>query len=300
MNIQPESFQSRILKKSLKYMKFKQSILKNLDRYKNFVNPATEQKRPPKRLTKKYDVEIKTVENRDVYIIKPKTNISQKTLLYMHGGAYMANALGIHWKFIDKLISSTHLTVILPDYPLAPEYNWTHGFNFMEELQTSLLDYYPDKIYMGDSAGAGLILSWVMELRNRGSYIPGHVILLSPWLDISMSNNQIKEIEHLDPYLSSEDLLTAGNYWANHLNPKDWRVSPIYGELANLPQISIFTGSNDILFPDAKLFLYKSSQITNNIDLHEYSGMIHDWMFFDIPEAQRCIETLVNIICGEN
>lgn len=300
MESDKESIQSKILKRSLHLLQFKQSILENLDQNQQFVDPESEQKKPPGYFIKKYNIETISIFNRDIYIIKPPNIQSHKTILYLHGGAYMANILPIHWKFLDKIIEKTHITIVLPDYPLAPESNWKNTYDFMEVLQTELLNRTENLIFAGDSAGAGLALSWAMELRDRGWLMPQELILLSPWLDISMSNSNIHAIEGKDPYLSVKALVTAGQYWADGLSDRDWRVSPIYGDLDRLPKIKLFTGTSDILNPDARLLNSRVLETSGSINLYEYKEMIHDWMFFDMPESQRCIDQITTIINSEN
>lgn len=295
-----ESFQSKILKRSLTFLQFKQSILDNLEQNRQFVDPNSEQRTPPKSILKKYKVETISINSRAVYILQPSNRESTQTILYLHGGAYMANILPIHWKFLDKIIERTHVTVILPDYPLAPENNWKDAFEFMEELQSKLLNSTDNLIFAGDSAGAGLALAWTMEIRDRKMKLPETLILLSPWLDISMSNSSITAIENLDPYLTVEALTVAGKYWSEGINSKNWRVSPIYGSLNGLPVMELFTGTSDILNPDAKLFYSRVIENSGIINLYEYNNMIHDWMFFNMPESQKCLDQITAIINREN
>lgn len=299
-NSDSESFQSKVLKKSLHFLNFKQSILDNLEKNRQFVNKEDEQRTPPNYILKKYEVETHNILGRAVYILNPPNKESKPTIFFLHGGAYMANTLPIHWKFLDNIINKTDVTVILPDYPLAPDKNWSDAYEFMDLLQSQLLNHREDIIYMGDSAGAGLALSWSMMLRDRFQELPAKLILLSPWVDISMTNNSIPKIENEDPYLSQNALTVAGRYWTDGLDVNDWRVSPLYGELQDLPNIYIFTGTSDILNPDARLLYSKVLENSGNIELYEYKNMIHDWMFFSMPESEKCINQITTLIKSEN
>ena len=77
--------------------------------------------------------------------------------------------------------------------------------------------------------------------------------------------------------------------------PNDWHISPLYGNFKELPPISLFTGTADILNPDAVIL--KDNLLKENlaINYHEYPKMIHDWMFFNIPEAQSCIKSIISL-----
>ncbi len=89
----------------------------------------------PENIENKYDLTVETFENRNIFIIKSKG--SKKTnmkILYFHGGSYMAEATSNHWEFIENLVDDTGATVILPDYPLTPKYNYKDVFNMVVPL----------------------------------------------------------------------------------------------------------------------------------------------------------------------
>ena len=54
---------------------------------------------------------------------------------------------------------------------------------------------------IGDSAGGGLALAAVQEMVRAGTAPPGHMVLLSPWLDIALSDPAIQLID--DPVASA-------------------------------------------------------------------------------------------------
>ena len=151
---------------------------------------------------------------------------------------------------------------------------------------------------MGDSAGGGLALALSLDIKNQEGFVkPYKIILLSPWLDITQSNQEILAIEKKDKMLKVKNLNFTGKLYAGTLDTKDYRVSPIYGNLADLSPVSIFAGTNDILFPDAKKL--KNLLEENNIITHffEYPSMFHDWMFAPfIREAKHTNQLISNTI----
>ena len=56
---------------------------------------------------------------------------------------------------------------------------------------------------MGDSSGGGISLALAQRLREDGYDQPGHVVLLSPWLDATLSNPEIAEFDRLTRFLAS-------------------------------------------------------------------------------------------------
>ena len=95
---------------------------------------------------------------RNVFIVTPKNKEkSNKKVLYFHGGAYVAEATSQHWDFIEKIVNDTGATVILPDYPLTPKYNYKDVFNMVVPLYKEIITQVEpmELILMGDSAGGG-------------------------------------------------------------------------------------------------------------------------------------------------
>ncbi len=63
-----------------------------------------------------------------------------------------------------------------------------------------------------------------------------------------------ERLDKEDNLLSIAGLKSAGQKYAANLDLKDFRVSPVYGDLTGLCRISLFTGTRDILNADAQKF----------------------------------------------
>ena len=110
---------------------------------------------------------------------------------------------------------------------------------------------------MGDSAGGGLSAALTEQFKADGIRLPDELILLSPWVDISMENEQIKEYEALDPFLTPTPLIICAEYWKGDLDVHDPRVSPTYGDLKGIRNVTVFSGTAEILYPDSVKFFRK-------------------------------------------
>lgn len=239
-----------------------------------------EPEEPPQSLLKHYHIDKSEQKGRKIWTIAPKENASEVVVLYLHGGAYMANITRQHWDFIELIIHKTKATFVVPDYPLSPEASCPEVYEFVSVLYTRLASSYPAKrmVFMGDSAGGGLALGMVQQLRNEQQKQPEQLILFSPWLDVSMSNPHIELVDRNDKILSMSGLQVAGQQYAGTLALNDFRVSPLYGNFKGLCSISMFTGTHDLLHPDAQ----KCKQLMVAQQLHfnyfMYPGMFHDWV----------------------
>ncbi len=125
---------------------------------------------------------------------------------------------------------------------------------------------------------------------------PANLVLLSPWLDITMRDPAIATIDRRDPYLSSPGLMEAGRLYAGSLDPCGPRLSPLFGELAGLGRISLFTGTRDVLYSDARRLRAEAARCGIDIDYIEYEDMFHGWMLQAIPEARQATRQLIDIL----
>jgi monoterpene epsilon-lactone hydrolase len=256
---------------------------------------------PPRSLLKKYHLQESLQAGRKIWKFSPPDNPTGQVVLYLHGGAYVANIQSIHWDLIGELIQRANLTVVVPDYPLAPTANCLETYDFISELFNQLIaDISPEEVtFMGDSAGAGLALGFAQQLRDRGDPLPGQLILLSPWLDVTMTNPAISDFEDTDKMLDVNALLTAGKAYAGNLDPRDYRVSPLYGDFEDLPRISLFIGTNELLLPDARKLKAIMEEQGVPLNYYEYPHMFHAWVTITrIIEARLAIEKIIVLLQG--
>lgn len=219
--------------------------------------------------------ELKTenYKERKVFIISPKEGIKkEQKILYFHGGSYVAEASKEHWKFIEKLVLDTKATIIMPDYPLTPKYHYQDVFAMVEPLYKEIIEKVkPEQlIVMGDSAGGGLGLALLEKVSQEGISMPEKTILISPWLDVRLNNPKINEVQKQDKELSKENLKLAGIAYSGEEGRNSYLVNPVEGELSKLKNITIFTGTYDILNPDVYVLKEKAEQVKVKIEVKEY------------------------------
>lgn len=254
---------------------------------------------PPGKIKRKASIENKKFLNSNVFYLQSnKQRINSKIILYFHGGAFISGITGLHWNFVEKLSKSSGYKVILPEYPLAPENNYIDTTNFVLELYKYLLNEYDSSQIqiIGDSAGGSLLVSLSLLLNKNTIPQPARLILLSPWLDLSLSNPEIKNLEKNEIMLSTGKLGTASKLYSNNTDTKNSLISPIYGDLKALPETHIFIGNHDLLFADAIRFKNLAEASGSYIKLYEYDKMMHVWMIFPIPEASEVIKQINKII----
>jgi triacylglycerol lipase len=146
----------------------------------------------------------------------------------------------------------------------------------------------------GDSAGGYLALAAVQELVRRGDPVPSHMVLISPPLDLTLSNPAIQFVD--DPLFSGllPTLHNIVQQWAGDLDLTDPLVSPLYGSLAGLPPTAVYFGSLEIFAPDG-LVLQDKALATPGADFTFIlrKGELHDWP--TVPILPETIAVLPDI-----
>ena len=232
------------------------------------------------------DCNLETEEfiGRKVFIITPKNERkSEKVILYLHGGSYVAETSSNHWRFLEKLVKDTNATIILPDYPLTPKYTYKDVFTMITPLYKEIIEEVStdNLILIGDSAGGGMSLALLEKLSSEKVEMPYKTILISPWLDVRLENPEIDKIQKYDKDLNKETLKIAGIAYAGEDGMNSYLVNPIDGDLSKLKNVTIFTGTYDILNPDVHVLEEKAQKANVELKIKEYDGAGHIWFIND-------------------
>jgi acetyl esterase/lipase len=147
-------------------------------------------------------------------------------------------------------------------------------------------------VVMGDSAGGGLALAVAQQLRDAGGTPPDRLVLLSPWLDVTCSHPDQPALARLDRMLGIPGGRVLGRWYAGARAVDDPLASPLFGDLRGLPPIQVFSGTHDVLNPDARRLRDLAARAGATCDLREYPGMFHVWVLLSIPEAKRAFAEL--------
>ncbi|HAT55255.1 MAG TPA: hypothetical protein DCW31_08485 [Lactobacillus sp.] len=250
------------------------------------------------RLANKYDVEVPTTYDQ-TYEFHGKYGDQRYTVIYLHGGCFWNQPLGMQVRLARKLADTISGTVLMPIYPLAPTHDYKDVLSMLDELYRSVLKTTtPDKIiFLGNSAGGGLALTLAEYLKTVDLPQPKDIIALSPVLDVGLTNEEIDHYEAADPILDRYSLqVMMGHYYAKNTSTTDWHVSPLYGDIANLGHIAIFVGTREILYPDAVKFRDKAQAQGIHLNFFEYPYMVHDFFGLPIPETEQAFDQIIRLI----
>jgi len=257
-----------------------------------------ENHRPPLDLGGRVDVTARTVAGSPVYEVRPHRIESRQRLLYLHGGAFVFQITSYHWKLVAELAERAGATVTVPIYPIAPEHGFHEIFGMVMEVYRDLLRETPASniVMVGDSAGGNMAVVLTMMAAQSGLPSPGRHVLISPGLDMSLSNPEVFEAAKVDPWLAIPGGLEAIRLYAAGFDRSDWRISPVYGDLSVLPKTLLLTGTRDILHPDSLVFAERARAAGVDVELFVEPGMIHVWPLIAIPEARTARDRIVAFV----
>lgn len=245
--------------------------------------------RPPLWLRVKHQISYCLINNQEVFEVSNPGNASDYHIVYFHGGGYINPMHPAHWLIIGSLIKHTKTDITIPTYPLAPEYNYRDAMAHIEASYRNTLAMHPGKkiVLCGDSAGGGLALALTLICREKHLPMPHKLVLFAPWLDITLADSGIGDIEPNDIMLGVNGLRKAGSMWAAGDNPHTPLLSPLHADLHGFPPMAIFQGTADIFICDARAFATKAEKEDVPLQLFEYEGAFHVYMFATFtPEAQ--------------
>ncbi|MBO4819225.1 MAG: alpha/beta hydrolase [Firmicutes bacterium] len=220
------------------------------------------------------------------------------TVFYFHGGAYINQPNNQQKTMAARTAKETGAEVVLMVYPKEPVYECKDAY---EVCEAYYLEYIEKNecgkiVFMGDSAGGGLALGLAEVLKAERKKGPDELVLISPWVDVTMSNQDMWHYLDLDPMLGIEGLRKMGEVWAGELDMEDPMVSPIYGDLKGLCPVTLTTGTWEVLYPDTLLLKTKLEEAGVKCTYIEGMNMIHCYPITPIPEAKEALELIWDAI----
>ena len=272
--------------------------LVNMKKYKekDFLNPRRDTDfLNKKNFDKSFITEERFIDEYQVLTVFSKES-SNRHVVFLHGGAYVMRAVRAHKNIIEKLVKKYHLKVTFIDYPLAPENTVDKAHNIVMEAYKEITDNYRnDEFYLfGDSSGGGLALAFLQKLKEEQElHFPKKTVLMSPWTDVSMTNEEIAEFEEKDPILPLNGLIATGRQFAGELDVKNPMISPIYGNMDNLGEIFLIFGTNEILYPDClKLSDMLEVSVGTSVEIKIGENLCHDWILAPLKESEETIDEI--------
>jgi acetyl esterase/lipase len=233
--------------------------------------------------------------------LTPAGFVDGPTMLYLHGGGYFEGSLNTHRGLVSQISLAAQARSLLIDYRLAPENPFPAAVEDAAQAYmwlTSEMAKPAGIIIGGDSAGGGLTVAALLDLKASELALPAGAVCMSPWMDLKVTGQSVKDRAHQDPLVQEDILFRAAEAYLNGQDPENPLASPLYGDLAGLPPIYIQTGTAEVLLDDSKRFAERAKQANVDITLELWEDMIHVWHVFYslLPESREAIQSLARFI----
>ena len=230
---------------------------------------------------------------------------TQRTLLFLHGGAYNIGSIDSHKELAARLGLASKANVLLIDYRLAPEHAFPAGLDDALEAYQWLLKqgYKPSNISIaGDSAGGGLALSLAMKLRDMKTPLPACLCLISPWTDLTMSGESVRTNATKDIMLNPTWMRLLAHNYAGPDKLADPFASPHYGDYKGLPPMVVHVGEDELVLSDSERLASKAKASGVELSLDINPDMWHIWHVHAgyMPEAKKALKKLGRFIISHS
>ncbi|MBI4405813.1 MAG: alpha/beta hydrolase [Deltaproteobacteria bacterium] len=224
------------------------------------------------------------------------TESPQKTILYLHGGGYIMGSIHAYRRNMLRIAYRCQARVMIPEYRLAPEYPFPAALEDAKQVYSELSGRYdPGQIvFMGDSAGGGLVLAVLMALRDEGKKLPAGALCASPWTDLLGTGASMETNAGKDVCLSKHHLKKWAPYYPGSKDPKLPYISPVNGDFRALPPLMILVGDQEMLLDDSVRVAKKAAESGVRVTLRIEPGMQHVW-FLSLPWLRQSKEAMNHI-----
>jgi epsilon-lactone hydrolase len=175
-------------------------------------------------------------------------------VLYFHGGVYVLGDAFLAADLASQVGRRTSAKVISVDYRLGPEHPYPAAVDDALAAYEALLDdgtAPSDIVLAAESAGGGLAIATLVNARDHGLPLPAAALVMSPYVDLTLSGSTMQTKREADPLLSPEALRARVPDYTAGQDAGLGLISPIFAELSSLPPLIIQAGSHEVLLDDA-------------------------------------------------
>jgi len=242
---------------------------------------------PPRSLRRDVSVEIGTRGGWPVYTVMPRAGSPVASgsvdsprspvgsVVYLHGGAWVNEVAVQHWHLVAQIAAEANTTVILPIYPLVPKGTALTVNDGVVDLALTAQRDFGSVALAGDSAGGQIAITAALTLRNEHQISLPLTVLISPAVDPSMKNPQMDVVQPSDPWLAKPGNVVFLKAWRAGISVDDPRVNALEADLRGLGPLLLFSGTRDILNPDARLLVDRARDAGVDVDYREIDGLLH-------------------------
>jgi acetyl esterase/lipase len=226
--------------------------------------------------------------------VSAEGSAADRAVLYLHGGGYIIGSVRTHRVLMAGLSKASGARVLGLEYRLAPEHPFPAPVEDAVAAYRWLLAEGYDAANIavaGDSAGGGLTVSVMVQLRYLGLPMPGAAVCFSPWVDLEGVGESMDTNAEIDPMVQREGLSFMAEVYLDGCDPRAPLAAPLYADLRGLPPALIQVGSAETLLDDSTRLAENARAAGGDVELDVWEDMIHVWHLFApmLPEGREAL-----------
>ncbi|MES3021576.1 MAG: alpha/beta hydrolase [Pseudomonadota bacterium] len=234
----------------------------------------------------------------------------RRRMLFVHGGGFQLGSARSHRTITARFAELTGGAVLALDYRLMPEHKRMAGVDDCRQAYRWLLANGPDGaapaqalFVAGDSAGANLSLALLAWVRDQGLRAADAAVVLSPPTDTTFASPSIRTNLASDLMLGPHygilgwmprSVLMWLSWLRTGIRPNDPLVSPVYGDLSQLPPLLVHVSETEMLFDDARRYVNRARAAGSPATLQSWNHTLHAWhiLYPELPEAREAFDEI--------
>ena len=126
--------------------------------------------------------------------------------------------------------------------------------------------------------------------------LPGALLLMSPWTDMTMSGESLRERAGIDPALTPEYMAAVRAAYAGDMDPSLPQFSPLFADFSGFPPTLVQVGTHEILFSDEERLAENMRAAGVEVRLEVWDRMWHDFQMYPSRSASAAMQNTAHFL----
>ena len=226
----------------------------------------------------------------------PAGSDDRAVLLHNHMGGTVVASMHSDRKAAAHIAKAAGVPSLVLNYRRSPEDKFPAQIEDVDNAYRWLLEqgYRPGNIAsVGHSIGGNFAVSLALRLRDSGDALPGAILSISPWVDMTLSNPTIDSNAAADKLLSRPLLELFRSLWLDDTGVEwnDARVNLLEADLTGLPPTAIYYGADELLAGEAAQLAQRAQAAGSEVLLRAVPAGQHSFIVAAgrVPEVDHAI-----------
>jgi epsilon-lactone hydrolase len=217
-------------------------------------------------------------------------------LLHSHMGGTVVTSMHSDRKAAAHIACAAGARSLVLNFRRSPEHKFPAQIEDVRSAYDWLLQkgYQPENIAsVGHSVGGNLAVSLALGLRDEGAALPGAIVSISPWIDLTLTNETYTSNADRDRLLSRPLAEFFRSSWleGTGVGWDDPRVNLLAADLSGLPPIAVFWGTEELLAGEDSEFARRAEAAGNEVLARAVAEGQHSFIIGAgrVPEVDEAI-----------